>query len=76
MVGNAWQWTASLMTSGQHEVVFVRGGSWYDWADKLNHYSWWVKSGVRRINDHHPLPLFGPGMNRFSTVGFRCVKDE
>jgi len=72
MVGNVWQWTASLMTSGHHEVVFVRGGSWFGWAEA----GWWVRSGVRRINDHHPLPLFGPGMNRLSTVGFRCVKDE
>ncbi len=75
LVGNVWQWTASLMTNGQHEIVFVRGGCWFDWAIH-NPSHWWVKGGPRRINDHHPLPLFGPGMNRLSTVGFRCAKDE
>ncbi|MFQ3550250.1 MAG: SUMF1/EgtB/PvdO family nonheme iron enzyme, partial [Armatimonadota bacterium] len=78
LVGNIWQWTAHLMTNGQHDIVFVKGGSWYDWADKKlgKEGHWWVTSGPRRINDHHPLPLMGPCLNRFSTVGFRCVMDE
>ena len=25
LVGNVWQWTAGLMTEGQHDVVFIRG---------------------------------------------------
>lgn len=72
LVGNVWQYTAPLADNGRHLIVFVRGGGWY----RLPTGSWWVAGGPRRINDHHPLPLFGPGMNRFSTVGFRCVKDE
>lgn len=71
MAGNVWQWTAELMTNGQHQIVFVKGGCWFDQPG-----TWWVRGGPRRNSDHHPLPLFGPGMNRFSTVGFRCVKDE
>ena len=72
LVGNVWQWTASLMTEGQHDVVFIRGGCWY----KAPEGTWWVKGGLHRINDHHPFPLFGPGMNRCSTVGFRCAADD
>ena len=71
IVGNVWQWTADVMDNGRHLIVFIRGGGWYD----MPHGRWWVRGGPRRINDHHPLSLFGPGMNRFSTVGFRCVKD-
>lgn len=72
LVGNVWQWTASLMDNGRHLVVFVRGGSFY----RPPQGSWWVGGGPRPINDHHPLPLFGPALNRLATVGFRCVRDE
>jgi formylglycine-generating enzyme required for sulfatase activity len=72
LIGNVWQWTLSLMDDGQHEWVYLRGGCWYD----MTAGEWWVRGGPRRIDDHHPVPLCGPGMNRFSTVGFRCVKDE
>jgi formylglycine-generating enzyme required for sulfatase activity len=71
LVGNVWQWTASLMDNGRHTIVFVRGGGWYRTPEGI----WWVRGGPRPVTDHFPLPLFGPAMNRFSTVGFRCVKD-
>lgn len=73
MVGNVWQWTASLMDNGRHLVVFPRGGSWF-LPPRQDH--WWVAGGPRRVDDHHPLPLFGPAMNRLATVGFRCVRDQ
>jgi formylglycine-generating enzyme required for sulfatase activity len=71
LVGNVWQWTESVMDNGAHLVVYLRGGS---------HYSppvddWWVVGGPRRVNDHQPIGLMGPRMNRFATVGFRLVKD-
>jgi formylglycine-generating enzyme required for sulfatase activity len=72
MVGNVWQWTASLMHNGRHVVAFLRGGGWYHTPEGR----WWVRGGPRPITDHFPLPLFGPGMNRLSTVGFRCAMDE
>lgn len=72
MVGNIWQWTASLMDNGRELTVMLRGGSWY-YPPKGR---WWVPGGVRRITENYPLPLAGPGMNRLATVGFRCVKDE
>jgi formylglycine-generating enzyme required for sulfatase activity len=71
MVGNVWQWTHSLMDTGRHLVVFVRGGGWYQPPEGI----WWIRGGPRPVTDHTPLPLFGPAMNRFSTVGFRCVRD-
>jgi formylglycine-generating enzyme required for sulfatase activity len=72
LVGNVWHWTASLSDNGRHQIVFMRGGSWYLPPEG----SWWVKGGPRGVRDHHPLPLFGPAMNRLATVGFRCAKDE
>jgi formylglycine-generating enzyme required for sulfatase activity len=74
LVGNVWQWTHSLTDNGRHWVVYLRGGSWYQPPRPTG--GWWVKGGPRKINDHHPIPLFGPAMNRLATVGFRCVKDE
>jgi formylglycine-generating enzyme required for sulfatase activity len=72
LVGNVWQWTASLMDNGRQLTVMLRGGSWY-YPPKGR---WWVPGGARRITENYPLPLAGPGMNRLATVGFRCVKDE
>jgi formylglycine-generating enzyme required for sulfatase activity len=71
LVGNVWQWTAPAYRAAHSEVVFLRGGSWYRTPGM-----WFVVGGPRKVNDHHPLPLFGPAMNRLATVGFRCVKDE
>jgi gamma-glutamyl hercynylcysteine S-oxide synthase len=71
MVGNVWQWTASLMDNGRHILAFLRGGSWYEPPSGM----WWVLGGPRKVTDHFPLPLFGPAMNRLSSVGFRCVAD-
>jgi len=70
LVGNVWQWTAPRYRSTHAEVVFLRGGSWYQTPGM-----WFVRGGPRPINDHQPLPLFGPAMNRLATVGFRCVQD-
>ena len=72
LVGNVWQWTASLMDNGRQLTVMLRGGSWYVPPKGR----WWTPGGPRRITENYPLPLAGPAMNRLATVGFRCVKDE
>jgi len=69
LVGNVWQWTEPVVDNGRHLVVYVRGGSWYH----PPRGAWWVRGGPRPVDDSVPLPLFGPGMNRLATVGFRCV---
>jgi iron(II)-dependent oxidoreductase len=71
LVGNVWQWTASLMDNGRHQTVMLRGGSWY----RPPEGRWWVPGGPRKITENYPLPLDGPAMDRLATVGFRCVKD-
>ncbi|MGQ9629420.1 MAG: formylglycine-generating enzyme family protein [bacterium] len=71
LVGNVWQWTESVMDNGAHILVYLRGGSYY--SPPVD--DWWVVGGPRRVNDHQPIGLMGPRMNRFATVGFRCVKD-
>jgi gamma-glutamyl hercynylcysteine S-oxide synthase len=72
LVGNVWQWTASLMDDGRHLTVMLRGGSWYYPPAGR----WWTPGGPRRITENYPLPLAGPGMDRLATAGFRCVEDE
>jgi formylglycine-generating enzyme required for sulfatase activity len=71
LVGNVWQWTASLMDNGRHLTVMLRGGSWY----RPPAGRWWTPGGPRRITENYPLPLAGPGMNRLASVGFRCVRE-
>lgn len=75
LVGNVYQWTDAVVTNGSHEMVYLRGGSFYT-APNGKNARWWIAGGLNRINDHHPLPLFGPRMNRLSTVGFRCAADR
>ena len=72
MLGNVWQWTASLMDNGHELTVMLRGGSWYVPPKGR----WWTPGGPQRITQNYPLPLAGSAMNRLATVGFRCVKDE
>jgi gamma-glutamyl hercynylcysteine S-oxide synthase len=72
LVGNVWQWTASLMDNGRQLTVMLRGGSWYHPPKGR----WWTPGGPRRITENYPLSLAGPAMNRLATVGFRCVRDE
>ncbi len=71
LVGNVWQWTDGLLDDGRHLQNLVCGGSWYD----APRGPWWVPGGPQKIKAPQALPLFGPAMNRFSTVGFRCVRD-
>lgn len=72
LVGHVWQYTSPLYVSTHAEVVFLRGGSWYEPPPGM----WFIRGGPRNIRDHQPMPLFGPAMDRLGTVGFRCVQDE
>ena len=74
LVGNVYQMMNGVVTNGSHDMVYLRGGCYYS-ASQRSNSEWWVRGGLKRIDDHRPLPLFGPSMNRLSTVGFRCVAD-
>lgn len=72
MCGNVWEYTDETFTDGQedHHFLVLRGGSYYSGENY-----WHVESGAVQNDSHLKVHLLGPAMNRFETVGFRCVKE-
>lgn len=73
MCGNVWEYTAETLTdgAGDHYFLVLRGGSYFSGS----HY-WHTEGGAVRNDAHLKVHLLGDAMNRFETVGFRCVRDK
>jgi len=71
MVGNVWEWTESERHDGHSRYAIIKGGSHY----KITGSGWYVSSGAQSCEVHEKILLMYPGLDRCSTVGFRCVKD-
>jgi len=71
MCGNVWQWTESERTDGRTRFCILRGGSYF--AAKGS--NWYVDGGPRATDFATKFLLTWPGLDRCSTVGFRCVVD-
>ncbi|MDD8026211.1 MAG: SUMF1/EgtB/PvdO family nonheme iron enzyme [Acidobacteriota bacterium] len=71
MVGNVWQLMGDLYDNGVYTYTVIRGGSHYAPEKSV----WYVKSGPLPADRVQILLLVAPGLDRSSTVGFRCVKD-
>jgi formylglycine-generating enzyme required for sulfatase activity len=71
LIGNVWQMTRDVYFDGAYYFNIIRGGSFYHPVSSI----WYVTGGV--VSAAHPeiLLLVSPGMDRCSTIGFRCVKD-
>jgi formylglycine-generating enzyme required for sulfatase activity len=71
LVGNVWQLTGDLYDNGTFHFLMIRGGSHFRPSS-----SWWyVQGGPQPVDNPQMLLLVAPGLNRCSTVGFRCVRD-
>lgn len=72
MCGNCWEFTSETMddNDGNHYFIVLRGGSYYHAPDY-----WHVENGAIPNDSHLKVHLLGDAMNRFETVGFRCVKE-
>ncbi len=70
MAGNTWDWIDEIQDDGEHIFTFIRGGSYY----KAPHY-WHAEGGPHQNDFHLKIQLLNEGLNRNSTVGFRCVRD-
>ena len=69
--GNVWELTESEHTDGRNRFVLLKGGSYYRAKGSL-----WYFDGGPRPNSHiAKLLVFWPGIDRCSTVGFRCAAD-
>jgi len=71
LVGNVWQLMDDVYDNGVYTYGIIRGGSHYAPEKSV----WYVKSGPLPVDRVQILLLAAPGLDRSSTVGFRCVKD-
>lgn len=71
MSGNVWQLTESERTDGYNNYCILRGGAWY-----VNRASeWYADQGAQTTSFGAKYLLTWSGLDRSSTVGFRCVVD-
>lgn len=71
MCGNVWQWTESERSDGRTRFCILRGGAW--WAAKGS--CWYVDGGPQPVDFATKFLMTWPGLDRSSTIGFRCVVD-
>ena len=71
MIGNVWQLTNDMYDIGSYHYAIIKGGSFYHPTSSI----WYVTGGPLPADHPEMLLLIYPGLDRNSTVGFRCVKD-
>jgi formylglycine-generating enzyme required for sulfatase activity len=70
--GMVWEWTESLRDDGHTRFVMLRGGSRYQASGSI----WYFPGGEQPIASHAKFILLYPGLDRCSTIGFRCVWEQ
>ena len=63
------EWTESQRDDGHTRFVMLRGGCRYQAKGSV----WYFPGGPQPIESHAKFLLFYPGLDRCSTIGFRCV---
>jgi len=71
MAGNVYEWTESERDDGHTRYAIIRGGSYFEARGSI----WYADGGPRPCDHHAKFILMWPGLDRCSTIGFRCVKD-
>jgi formylglycine-generating enzyme required for sulfatase activity len=72
MSGNTWEWTESEQTDdGRTRYCLIRGGSYFYTVGS----DWYVDGGAQPCDRATKMLLVWPGLDRCSTIGFRCVVD-
>ena len=71
MCGNVWQWTESERSDGRTRFCTVRGGAWF----AARGSGWYMDGGPRPANFAAKFLVSWPGLDRCSTIGFRCAVD-
>ena len=71
MSGNVWEWTDAIYNDGYTRFTMIRGGSYYNAEGSI----WYAQGNPQPCGHHTKFILTWAGLDRCSTVGFRCVKD-
>ena len=71
LCGNTWEWTESERNDGRTRFCIIKGGSYYA-AQGSN---WYMDGGPRSNSFAAKFLMMWPGLDRWPTVGFRCVAD-
>jgi len=71
LCGNVWHWTESERSDGRTRFCIVKGGSWYQARGSV----WYADGGPKPCRFAAKFLLLWPGLDRCSTIGFRCVMD-
>jgi len=71
MCGNVWEWTESQRSDGHTRFCIIRGGAFFEARGS----GWYADGGPRPANFAAKFLLMWPGLDRCSTIGFRCAVD-
>jgi len=71
LCGNVWHWTESERKDGRTRFCILKGGSWF----KAQGSIWYADGGPVPCRFAAKFLLMWPGLDRCSTIGFRCVAD-
>lgn len=69
--GNVWELTESEHSDGRNRFCILKGGSFY----KAKGSDWYFDGGPQSLNFAAKQLLIFPGIDRCSTIGFRCAAD-
>ncbi|GAG10413.1 unnamed protein product, partial [marine sediment metagenome] len=71
MCGNVWELTESERSDGRIRFCILKGGSYF----KALGSEWYTDGGPQPANWGAKMLLMWSGMDRCSTIGFRCAID-
>jgi len=69
--GNTWELTESEHSDGRSRFCILKGGSFYN----AKQSEWYFDGGPQPLNYSTKQLLIYPGIDRCSTLGFRCAAD-
>lgn len=72
MCGNVWHWTESERSDGRTRFCILKGGSWF----RARGSDWYADGGLKPCRFAAKFLLMWPGLDRCSTIGFRCAADS
>lgn len=71
MCGNTWEITESEYADSHNRFCILKGGSFFEAKDSM----WYTGGGPQPSAVSTKFLMLYPGLDRCSTVGFRCVQD-